>query len=141
LALANALEVNTSVTNIELRYNAIGAEGASVLINALKVNTSVTTIDLYDNKIDESKDKHLWKLIRRNIRLRRLFLFDARKMLLSVMCADWCGIVWPYLLDGADLDTMKVVPDNVETLRAEFAVVVEERRRRAAAAAVARSSC
>jgi hypothetical protein len=69
----------------------------------------------------------------RNKRLRRLFLFDARRMLLSVMCADECGVVWPYLLDSGDTDGI-VAPDNVETLRAEFAAVVEERRRRAAAA-------
>jgi hypothetical protein len=69
--------------------------------------------------------------IDRNRRFRRLHLFDARQMLLSLMCADECGVVWPYLLEGDDLDTMKA-PGNVETLRAEFAVVVEERRRRAA---------
>jgi hypothetical protein len=41
--------------------------------------------------------------------------------------------VWPYVLDGDDLDVIKA-PANVETLRAELAAVVEERRRRAATA-------
>jgi hypothetical protein len=55
-------------------------------------------------------------------------------MLLSIMCADECGVVWPYLLDSDDTN-VGVVPSDVETLRAEFVAVVEERRRRAATAA------
>jgi hypothetical protein len=66
------------------------------------------------------------ELVDRNARFRCLFLFDARKMLLSLMCADECGVVWPYLLDGDDLD-VTAAPANVETLRAELAAVVEER--------------
>jgi hypothetical protein len=50
-------------------------------------------------------------------------------MLLSLMCADECGCVWPYLLESDDTDGI-VAPDNVETVRAEFAVVAEERRLR-----------
>jgi hypothetical protein len=49
-------------------------------------------------------------------------------MLLSLTCADECGVVWPYLLGSGDTDGI-IAPDNVETLRAEFAAVVEERRR------------
>jgi hypothetical protein len=64
-----------------------------------------------------------------------LFIFDARKMLLSLMCADECGVVWPYLLEAADAD-VGVSSAHVETLRAEvIAAVVEERRRRRGAAA------
>jgi hypothetical protein len=54
-------------------------------------------------------------------------------MMLSVMCADWCGVVWPYLLESGDTDGV-VAPENLDSLRAEFAAVVEERRRRAATA-------
>jgi hypothetical protein len=49
------------------------------------------------------------------------------------LCADECGVVWPYVLDGDNLAAVKA-RSVAETLRAEFAVVVEERRRRAAAA-------
>jgi hypothetical protein len=59
-----------------------------------------------------------------------MFFFDARQMLLSVMCADECGVVWPYLLESGDKDGVKV-PVNIEAIRAEFAAVIEERRRRA----------
>jgi hypothetical protein len=58
-----------------------------------------------------------------------MFLFDARQMLLSLMCADECGVEWPYLLESGDKDGI-VAPDNVETIRAEFLGVVAERHRR-----------
>jgi hypothetical protein len=100
------------------------------------VNTSVTKIEhTYNFRLDESHIARINELLARIDRLRHLFLFDARKMLISVMCTDWCGVVWPYLLDSADKDVGIVAPNNIETLRAEFAAVVEERRRRAASAA------
>jgi hypothetical protein len=93
----------------------------------------VTQIDLRDNGIDiDNSIDSVNNLLARNKRLRHLFFFDARQMMLSVMCNDWCGVVWPYLLDGDDLDVIKAPAGNIERLRAEFAVVVEERRRRAA---------
>jgi septal ring factor EnvC (AmiA/AmiB activator) len=58
-----------------------------------------------------------------------MFLFDARRMLLSLMCADECSVTWPYLLVKGDTDGI-VAPDNLESIRAEFAAVVEERRER-----------
>jgi hypothetical protein len=130
-ALADALKVNASLKEIGLISNVIGAEGSLALADTLKVKTSVTSFDLRFNGIDASELAHVDELIARNKRLRHLFLFDARRMLLSLMCADWCGVVWPYLLDGDDADDIEAT-DNVETLRAEFAAVVEERRLRAA---------
>jgi hypothetical protein len=126
IAIADALKVNMTVMNIRIDGNEIGAEGASALVDALKVNTSVTKVNLSGNEIDASGVN---KLIARNERLRQLFLFDARKMLLTVLCADECGALWPYLLEGDDLGVI-APPANVESLRAEFAAVVEERRRR-----------
>jgi hypothetical protein len=100
------------------------------------VNTSVTNIDLSQNEIDAPGRAIVDELLARNKRPRKMFLFDARQMLLSAMngCADECGVVWPYLLESGDTDGI-VVPDDVETLRAVFAAVVEERRCRAASAA------
>jgi hypothetical protein len=89
------------------------------------VNMSVTTISLHHNVIDESNIASINALIARNKRLRCLFLFEARRMLLSLMCADECGVVWPYLLESGDNDGI-VAPDNV----AEYLDVVAERRRR-----------
>jgi hypothetical protein len=130
LALADALKVNTSLANINLRCNKIGAKGALALADAFKVNTSLTNINLEDNGIRCKRALALVdEAIARNNRLRHLFLFDAQQMLLSVMCADWCGVVWPYVLAGDDDTThVTVTPDDVETLLAEFSAVVVERR-------------
>jgi Ran GTPase-activating protein (RanGAP) involved in mRNA processing and transport len=132
LAIADALNVNTTVTNIDLGGNDIDDEGASALADALKGNTSVTYISLFNNAIDESNLVNVNALVARNKRLRCLFLFDARRMLLSLMCADECGVVWPYLLGSGNTDGV-VAPDNVESIRAEFSEVVAERRRRSQA--------
>jgi hypothetical protein len=52
-------------------------------------------------------------------------------MLLSLMCADECGVVWPYLLERVDKDVGIIAYVDVETIRAEFlSDVVAERRRR-----------
>jgi hypothetical protein len=93
------------------------------------VNTSVTCINLKNNAIDGSNIASLKALVARNKRFRSLFLFDARQMLLLFMCADECGVVWLYLLESGDTDGT-VVRNNVHSIRAEFAAVVAERRRR-----------
>jgi hypothetical protein len=97
------------------------------------VNTSVTVINLDTTGVSYEDVLSINALLDRNQRLRRLFLFDARQMLLSVLCADDCVVVWPFLLKGDNLAAVKA-RNVAETIRAEFAVVVEERRRRAAAA-------
>jgi hypothetical protein len=61
-------------------------------------------------------------------------------MLLWLMCADECGVVWLYLLESGDKDGI-VAPDNVESIRAEFAAVVAERRRRLQACLAATRLC
>jgi hypothetical protein len=129
LLIADALKLNTLVTNIDLICNGIGAEGASPLADALKVNTSVTDMDSNYNGLASTLNcAPVNELLARNVRLRHIFLFDARQMLLSVMCADECGVVWPYLL-GVSCNTDGTVAPT-DTLRVEFASVVEERRRR-----------
>jgi hypothetical protein len=50
-------------------------------------------------------------------------------MLLSLMCADVCGVVWPYLLKNGDKDGVDA-PENVAAIRVEFEGVLAERRRR-----------
>jgi Ran GTPase-activating protein (RanGAP) involved in mRNA processing and transport len=95
-ALADALKVNTSATKIWLNDNAIGAEGAAALFDALKVNTSLTTIWLNGNQVDETMCDKIDALAARNERFRRVLLFDARQMLLSRLrgSGDECGVVW-----------------------------------------------
>jgi hypothetical protein len=116
VVLADALKVNSSLTKSSLCINDIGDEGASALANALKVNTSVTSIELSYNGIDATSCARVNTLTARNRRLRRLFLFDLRQILLSVMCADERGVVWPYLLERGDTDGI-VTADAAELIR------------------------
>jgi hypothetical protein len=128
-ALADTLKVNMSVTTISLGHNQIGIEGASALAEALKVNTSLTYVYLGFNGVDKSNLATVKKLTDRNIRLHRLFVFDAQQMaLLSVMCADECGVVWPYLMlsSRSITDHSIAMPDNVDALRATLASVIAE---------------
>jgi hypothetical protein len=135
VALADALKVNTSLTHINLRGLPIGADGVWALIYALKINSTVINLNVnfYGARVNDVAHT----LIARNRRLRHLFLFDARQMLLSLMCADECGVVWPYLLEYVDTSTGIIDSTHnnacaIATLRAEFALIVEERHRRAA---------
>ena len=48
--VAEALKVNTSLTEINLFNNNIGAEGAKYVAEALKVNTSLTKIHFYAHR-------------------------------------------------------------------------------------------
>jgi hypothetical protein len=90
--LADALTMNMCVTTIGLSNNHIGGKGATALAEALKLNTSVTAMHLHFNQIGNVAST-VNLLTDRNARLKRLFLFDARRMLLSLMCADECGVV------------------------------------------------
>jgi hypothetical protein len=93
----------------------------------------VTIISLHNNDINASILATVRGLIARNKRLRHLFLFDARRMLLSVMCADECGVVWPYLFGRGSrrLTWTRVgiaAPDDIDALRATFASIVAARQ-------------
>jgi hypothetical protein len=131
LALADALKVNISVTLINLGGNQLGDKGATALANALKSNTSVTTTRIDGNQINESNLATVRELTDRKKRLRHLFLYDARRMLLSLMCADECGVVWPYLLGSDNIrDGVAVPTNNIVALRATLVSIVAERQRR-----------
>jgi hypothetical protein len=51
IALAEALEYNTSITSIELTENCIGDEGLIALSEALRINKTIQSINLMSNKI------------------------------------------------------------------------------------------
>mgnify|MGYP001400576280 CR=1 FL=1 len=54
-ALAKALEVNTTLTTLNLEANEVGDGGATALAEALKTNTTLTQLDLRGNSLgDES---------------------------------------------------------------------------------------
>jgi Ran GTPase-activating protein (RanGAP) involved in mRNA processing and transport len=114
-ALADALKVNSTLTSTDLGSNGIGFEGASAFVDTLKVNPTVLSICLDGNGIEGKQVFAIvLNLLDRNKHFRRLFLFDARQMLKTVLCADECGVVWSYLLDRNDTDGIKAPYYNVE---------------------------
>lgn len=73
-ALSGALKVNSSLTNVDLRSNQIGASGARALSDALEINTTLTKLDLSDNGIGASGARFLSKAIKINASLTTLNL-------------------------------------------------------------------
>ena len=69
-----ALKVNTSLTSLSLRSNAIAAEGAHSLSEALRVNTSVTSLDLGANHIGAEGAHSLSEALRVNTSVASLTL-------------------------------------------------------------------
>jgi hypothetical protein len=134
-AIADALKVNSSLINLLIQHNGIGDKGALAFVDALKVNTSVTKIDLEGNEISATGKLTVENLLERNRRFRRMLLFDARQLLLSVLCTDELGVLWPYVVDKDDTDGI-VAPANVDAVRIELAAVVAERSRTALASDV-----
>jgi hypothetical protein len=43
------------------------------------------------------------------------------------MYADECGVVWPYLLESDNITDGVAAPDNIDELRATFAVLIANR--------------
>jgi hypothetical protein len=120
----------TALTLINLYDNKIGADGAETLAHTLQSMTALTTHGLGGNKIAESTRAVVEDLLVRNKRLRALFLFDARQMLLTLLSPGACGVLWPYFV--ADVTDGVEAPDDIEELRAVYAAIVKERRLRAA---------
>jgi hypothetical protein len=133
LALADALTGNATLTNLRVGENAVGELGARKFIDALKVNTTVTTVELWDDSIGESITRVIDAATDRNKRLRQLFLYDTWRTLLSLLCADECGVIWPYYLACGDRNGA-AVPDGLDDLRLSMAGIHFERERRRRAA-------
>lgn len=73
-ALSDALKVNKSLTNLDLRSNQIGASGAKALSDALEINTTLTKLDLTCNGVGTSEIRFLSKAIKINSSLTTLNL-------------------------------------------------------------------
>ena len=71
--VAEALKVNTSLTEIRLYSNNIGAEGAKYVAEALKVNTSLTEINLAGNNIGDEGAKYVAEALKVNTSLTAWF--------------------------------------------------------------------
>ena len=73
-AIAKALEVNATVTNLFLHENNIGDPGATAIAEALRVNASVTELLLSGNKIGDNGAAAIANAIAVNASLKILML-------------------------------------------------------------------
>lgn len=74
--LADALRVNTTLTTVDLANNAIGDNGAYELAYALRVNTTLTKLELSTNQISDSGAECLADALRFNTKLTSIGLQD-----------------------------------------------------------------
>ena len=76
MAIANALEANTTLKELDLSDNSIGAEGAKAIARALEKNKTLTALDLRDNNIGDEGAIAIANALRENysIRIKRLNL-------------------------------------------------------------------
>ena len=61
-ALASSLEVNASLTELNLAVNQIGPSGATAIAKALEVNASMTTVYLGNNNLGNAAKDELCKV-------------------------------------------------------------------------------
>ena len=67
--LSDALKINTTLTELDLGSNGIGAIGANHLSDALKINTTLTELNLWSNKIGAIGANHLSNALKYNCKL------------------------------------------------------------------------
>ena len=73
-SLAEAMKVNTTLTQLTLSRNNIGAAGAASLAEAMKVNTTLTELDLRKNNVGAAGAASLAEAIKVNTTLTQLYL-------------------------------------------------------------------
>ena len=73
-SLAEAMKVNTTLTQLVLGDNKIGAAGAASLAEAMKVNTTLTQLDLFANSIGDAGAASLAEAMKVNTTLTQLDL-------------------------------------------------------------------
>ncbi|XP_068745832.1 NLR family CARD domain-containing protein 3-like [Montipora capricornis] len=73
-ALARALEVNSTLTYLNLSGNKIGDSGAAALAKAMEFNSTLTSLALFNCKIGDSGAVALAKAVERNSTLTQLDL-------------------------------------------------------------------
>ncbi|KJE94948.1 hypothetical protein CAOG_08896 [Capsaspora owczarzaki ATCC 30864] len=75
-AIAEALKVNKTLTELHLYTNRIGDAGAKAIAEALKVNKTMTLLHLQQNHIGNAGTHAIAEALKANTRLRELFLSE-----------------------------------------------------------------
>jgi len=72
--IAEALDINQSLTTLNLDHNPISDEGAKLIAEALKSNQSLTTLNLSDNSIGDKGAQFIAEALKINQSLTALYL-------------------------------------------------------------------
>ena len=75
-AIADALRINASLTDLNLESNQLGPEGGVALAEALRVNASLTVLNLYGNQLDAAGGSAIADALRVNASLMSLDLLN-----------------------------------------------------------------
>ena len=78
VAIAKAIEVNTSVQTIDLGNNNLGAVAGAAILKAMAVNTSVQSIDLRGNELSEAGGVAIAKAIEVNTSVQTIALSNNK---------------------------------------------------------------
>jgi Ran GTPase-activating protein (RanGAP) involved in mRNA processing and transport len=73
--LAQALQINSTLTTLDLYDNEIGDEGAKHLAQTLQINRTLTTLHLYSNQIGAEGAEHLAEALQVNTTLTMLTIW------------------------------------------------------------------
>ncbi|XP_011270823.1 hypothetical protein CAOG_09090 [Capsaspora owczarzaki ATCC 30864] len=73
-AIAEALKMNTTLTQLDLQLNQIGDEGAQAIAEALRANTTLTWLKLSYNQIGDAGAQAIAEALKVNKRMTLLFL-------------------------------------------------------------------
>ncbi|KAL0251524.1 hypothetical protein GEMRC1_000737 [Eukaryota sp. GEM-RC1] len=75
IALAEALKVNSTLIEMDLGWNSIGNEGAFALAEALHLNSTISVLNLFDNAICDEGAIALTQSLRVNSSITELYLW------------------------------------------------------------------
>ena len=74
IAIAKALEVNLTLSNLHVNHNNLSPSGGRAIAEMLKVNTAITSIDMGFNHLDTEGAKSIAEMLRVNTSLKTLII-------------------------------------------------------------------
>src|SRR5439155_131635 len=93
LSLAKALEINNTITTIDLAGNQIVDSGASLVAKALEINKTITTI-YFNGSSSTQYDSMIQEYVKRNKLIYKNLFIEFTFKYFEIK--DLVGIIWEY---------------------------------------------